>query len=236
VFGQGQIFASGLSIMLTAPGTSLRVPAANGALKYILLVDSDGNPIVPVYEATTVDGVAMAGVRIALPSVGALSALDARVNAAETDIDLLESVTTTLIDDLTAANGDISMLDGRVDAVEPYAVGGGLWTVTPVKTASYTAGFGEFVQVDLDSAAADVTVTLPAPAGAPPGSQIMVADISTTGAFGSGHALKIAATFGSPASAATSPYTVAGNVGARIHLIVNHDSSGWQIFSETQRP
>lgn len=109
--GQGQIFASGISLVLTAPGTSLLVPAANGALKYLLLVDSDGNPIVPVYEATTVDGVAMAGVRIALPSLGGVASLEARVTTAEGDIDSLENFTQAL-------SNDISGLDTRLTAQE----------------------------------------------------------------------------------------------------------------------
>lgn len=138
--GQGQIFASGISIVLTAPGTSLLVPAANGALKYLLLVDSAGDPIVPVYEATTVDGVAMAGVRIALPSFTDLSALDTRVTTAESDINGLEDITTALGNDIGGVDTRLTVqenLGGTTDVTWAASVTLD-WSSIPTRHAKLT--------------------------------------------------------------------------------------------------
>lgn len=173
------------------------------------------------------------------PAAGEVVELQTQVDGIDTRLTAAELSIADIEPRLTAAEGDLSTLDTRVDAVEPYAVGGGLWTVTPVKVSDYTAGFGEFVQVDLGDVGLggnNINVTLPAPGGAPPGSQIIVADVSTDGGIAQNNNIVIVATFAALASGATSPYTVVNGRGARIHLIVDHTGSAWQIFSETQRP
>jgi hypothetical protein len=107
------------------------------------------------------------------------------------------------------------------------------WKQTALKTADYTAAAFEHVLVDMDAAAADVTITLPASTAATKDFRVRISDVSVGGGVAVGFAMKVsgtmATTFDAPYS--TSPYIVANNgggqsrVGAWIEML--DTGAGW---------
>lgn len=114
------------------------------------------------------------------------------------------------------------------------------WVTTSIKIADYDATAWQHVIVDIKTAAADVTITLPAPAAG--SSRVRVTEISSDGGVASGLAMKIAASFwagGVDGHWAVSPYIVANNgfsaslVGASIELLDLGVGVGWIVVDES---
>ncbi len=81
--GQGQLFASGMSILLKGPNDPLPVPDGTGPVKYLHFVDAAGNTIVPTYEADGVDTGSgkLAGARLVVASGAEVVILQLQVAA-----------------------------------------------------------------------------------------------------------------------------------------------------------
>lgn len=93
--GQGQIFASGISILLKGPNEALQIADGNPPAKYVHFVDNAGNTIVPTYEPDGLDagqGSRIGGVKLVIPSAQAITDLTTRVEALEEQVELLLSV------------------------------------------------------------------------------------------------------------------------------------------------
>lgn len=86
--GQGQIFASGISILLKGPNDQLAVSDSAGPVKYLHFVDAGGNTIVPTYEPDGLDagGGKVAGARYVIIGAAEIAALTARVTALEAQL------------------------------------------------------------------------------------------------------------------------------------------------------
>jgi len=85
--GQGQIFASGISILLKGPNEALQIADGNPPIKYLHFVDGAGQTIVPTYEPDGLDagqGSKIGGAKLVMASAGEFAALETRVTQLET--------------------------------------------------------------------------------------------------------------------------------------------------------
>ena len=86
--GQGQIFASGISILLKGPNEALQIADGNPPVKYLHFVGVNGQTVVPTYEPDGLDagqGSKIGGAKLVLVSAADLAGLEARVAALESD-------------------------------------------------------------------------------------------------------------------------------------------------------
>lgn len=143
----------------------------------------------------------------------------------------LEVVTDT--DSVQTYRLDLSALEARIEALEAKR-----FSVTPLKSANYTAASWEHVLVDMDAASGDLSVTLPASPAV--NDRVKITDISQEGGYGNGFRLRVACTFavGSLGNWAASPFSVAYSAGqggslkgASCELV--YIGTGWIIASET---
>lgn len=219
--GQGQIFASGISILLKGPNEALQIADGNPPVKYLHFVGVNGQTIVPTYEPDGLDagqGSKIGGAKLVLVSAADLAALEARVSALESD----ESIVA---------------LTARVEALERKQ-----YTTTNEKTADYTANAWEHVLVNAHGLPPDVlTITMP---GSPQiGDRVRVSEVSGLG-IPNNVEVRIACTFASTNGGyyAASPYKMApepvdGFVlpGGTIELEYVHVDAGdgWIILQES---
>lgn len=127
--GQGQIFASGISILLKGPNEALQIADGNPPVKYLHFVGADGQTIVPTYEPDGLDagqGTRIGGAKLVMVSAAELVAVRDSIRALEDRVDALEEqlASATAANTPNAlvrrdANGDIYTANFRGDIKEP---------------------------------------------------------------------------------------------------------------------